>query len=256
MNDWYTLTMLKHPLHIHGNTEALSHACAQRFAELAAQAIAARGEFHVALSGGTTPRSLYQRLATPEFANRIDWQRVHIWFGDERSVPPDHPDSNYRMAREALLGHVPIPAGQVHRIEAEQEGAADVYQALLNSRVPVAPSGVAQFDLILLGLGSDGHVASLFPGTAVLQEFHRQVAAVWVAKLNTWRISLTLPVIDNARHVMVLVAGAGKAQIVHDILAAPPRAAPYPVQMINPAGVMEWRLDEQAAQDLPKEDRS
>ncbi|MFZ5592930.1 MAG: 6-phosphogluconolactonase [Pseudomonadota bacterium] len=245
--------MSKYPLHIHDTAEALHHACAQRFAELATQAIAARGQFHVALSGGTTPRSLYQRLATPQFASRIDWRRVHVWFGDERTVPPDHPDSNYRMARESLLDHVPIPPAQVHRIEAEKEGGADDYEALLNEYIAASETAVPQFDLVLLGLGPDGHIASLFPDTAILRERDRLVAAVWVAKLNTWRISLTLPVIDNARHVLLLVAGTGKAEIVREIFTDAPRAVPYPVQMLAPAGALEWHLDAAAAQYLSRE---
>ncbi|MEQ6340999.1 MAG: 6-phosphogluconolactonase [Gammaproteobacteria bacterium] len=244
--------MSQYPVHIYNGVDALSRAAAQRWIELADQAIQARGQFHIALSGGTTPRSLYERLTAPEFAGRVDWRHVHVWFGDERSVPPDHPDSNYRMACEALLSHVPIPPTQVHRIEAEKDGAAQAYEALITASIPSPVAGVAQFDLILLGLGPDGHVASLFPDTAILQERIRQVAAVYVDKLNTWRISLTLPVIDNARHIMIFVAGAGKAEIMRQILTEDPRTVPYPVQMIRPAGMFDWYLDAAAAQALPE----
>lgn len=244
--------MSQYPIHIYNDVDALSRAAAQRLMELADQAIKAGGQFHVALSGGTTPRNLYERLATPEFAGRIDWQHIHVWFGDERTVPHDHIDSNYRMACEALLSHVPIPPTQVHRIEAEKDNAAQAYEALITATIPKSAAGMAQFDLILLGLGPDGHVASLFPGTAILQERTRQVAAVHVDKLNTWRISLTLPVIDNARHIMIFVAGAGKAEIVRQILTEGPRTVPYPVQMIRPTGMFEWYLDDAAAQALPE----
>ncbi len=244
--------MSQYPVHIYNNTDALSRAAAQRWIELAEQAIKARGQFHIALSGGTTPRSLYECLASPEFAGRVDWQHVHVWFGDERTVPPGHPDSNYRMACEALLSHVPIPPAHVHRIEAEKDAAAQAYETLITASIPRSAAGVAQFDLILLGLGPDGHVASLFPDTAILQERVRQVAAVHVDKLNTWRISLTLPVIDSARHIIVLVAGAAKAEIVRQILTEGQRSVPYPVQMIHPAGTFEWYLDAAAAQALPE----
>ncbi len=245
--------MSQYPVHIYNDVDALSRATAQRCVELADQAIKARGQFHIALSGGTTPRSLYERLTAPEFAGRVDWRHVHVWFGDERTVPADHPDSNYRMACEALLNHVPIPPAQVHRIEAEKDGAAPAYETQIIGAIPKSVAGVAQFDLILLGLGPDGHVASLFPGTAILQERTRQVAAVHVDKLNTWRISLTLPVIDNARHIMIFVAGAGKAEIMRQILTEGPRTVPYPVQMIRPVGTFEWYLDAAAAQALPQE---
>lgn len=246
----------KYRVHIYDDVADAVHAAAQCWVELAAQAITARSEFHVALSGGTTPRALYECLASAEFSAQIAWQHVHIWFGDERTVPPQHPDSNYRMAHDVLLHHVPVPPTHIHRMEGEQENvqeAAHAYQAQLMAYLPVSDSpnaaGIPQFDLMLLGLGPDGHVASLFPGTSILTERAQWVAAVFVEKLNTWRISLTLPVIDSAKYIMLLVAGASKADIVGEIFSARPAAGGrYPVEMIHSGAVMDWYLDAAAAQ--------
>ncbi len=240
-------------LRIHTDLDALSYAVAQRWVELADASIAARGKFHVALSGGSTPHALYRRLANPEFAQRIPWDRVHIYFGDERTVPPDHADSNYRMAREALFDHVPIPAAQIFRIEGEMDDphdAATRYARTLTAMLPLGAQGVVQFDMLLLGVGPDGHIASLFPGTPALHERARFVEAVHVPQLDTWRISITYPVIDHARFVVMLVSGENKASIMHDIFTKR-EAPPYPVQLINPRGTLEWHLDRAAATSLP-----
>lgn len=206
--------------------------------------------------------------ATAEFSAHIDWQHVHIWFGDERTVPPQHPDSNYHMAHEALLRHVPVPLIHIHRMQGELSDAhqaARAYQAQMAAQMPLAdtppesPNGKAipQFDLLLLGLGPDGHVASLFPDTPILAERAQWVAAVFVEKLNAWRISLTLPVIENARHIMLLVAGASKAEIVGEIFSSRPKTgARYPVEMINPNVAMDWYLDTAAAKYIKDKDRS
>ncbi len=257
----------KYRAHIYADITDVIHAAAREWITSAARAIAERGEFHVALSGGTTPRALYQCLASAEFSEKIDWQHVHIWFGDERTVPPQHPDSNYHMAHEALLRHVPVPLINIHRMRGEQSDAheaARAYQAQLITHMPLVSEGpsataIPKFDLLLLGLGNDGHVASLFPDTPILSERTKWVAAVFVNKLNVWRISLTLPIIDNARNIMVLVAGAGKAGIVGEILAGignKPSSVPaepsacYPVEMINCGVVMDWYLDSAAAQHI------
>lgn len=250
--------MLSGDLRLFVDTDALYFAAAQRWVQLAEAAIMARGKFHVALSGGSTPRALYRRLANPEFANRVAWDRVHIYFGDERAVPPDHPDSNYRMAKEALFDHVPIPPTQIHRIEGERADiheAANRYSQLLATRLPLSAQGVVQLDLLLLGVGADGHIASLFPGTPVLHERARFVEAVRVEKLDSWRITITLPVIDHARHVVVLVSGENKAEIMRNLTKGR-RLPPYPVQLINPHGVLEWFVDSAAAALLPSELRT
>ena len=245
-------------LRIHLDANALIEAVAQRWVTLADDAIAARGKFHVALSGGSTPRALYHRLTHPPFSDNIAWNRVHIYFGDERTVPPDHADSNYRMARETLLDYVPIPASQIYRIEGEAldpHAAAANYTRSLSKNLPLSSQGVVQFDLLLLGIGSDGHIASLFPSTPVLHERVRLVEAVHVKKLDTWRITLTLPVIDHARHVLIVVSGKDKAPIMRDVFATR-HTPPYPVQLINPLGTLEWHVDQAAAALLPEELRS
>jgi 6-phosphogluconolactonase len=240
-------------LHIHADPAALARAVAERGAELARAACAARGAFHVALAGGSTPRLLYRLLAS-EYRGQIDWSRTHVYFGDERCVGPDHPDSNYGMAREALLRHVAIPPGQIHRIEAEDpdpRAAARRYADLLHRQLPRPhPHGTVQFDLVLLGLGPDGHVASLFPGTAILDEQRAWVAAVHVDRLQAWRISVTFPVINAARHIVLLVAGDDKASIIRDVIGKPDPAARYPAGRLRPAGELEWFIDHAAARLL------
>ena len=242
-------------IRIHADDAVLSRAVAQRWIDIADAAIAARGKFHVALSGGSTPQRLYERLREPPFIDRIKWDRVYIYFGDERMVPPDHRDSNYRMAREALLDHVPIPASQICRMEGETTNPSDAatkYARTLTSLLPMSAQGVVQFDLLLLGVGTDGHIASLFPGTSILHERARLVEAVYVEHLDSWRISITLPVIDQGRHVIVLVGGDAKAEIMKNVFTTR-RSPPYPVQLISPQGILEWHLDKAAAKLLPAE---
>lgn len=232
--------------------QATAAAAADRWEALAAQAIRERGAFHVALAGGSTPRALYRLLATLPRRQRTDWRAVRIWFGDERCVPPDHPDSNYRMARETLLSPLDFPSARVHRMHGEDDPltAASEYEALLRRHLPRAdrPLAPPRLDLVLLGLGGDGHIASLFPGTAILDEESSLAAAVFVPQLSAWRISLTYPTIDAARQVMMLVAGADKADIVAAAFGA--RAADYPVGRLRPGAGIEWYLDSAAAAHL------
>ncbi|MFA7095685.1 MAG: 6-phosphogluconolactonase [Gammaproteobacteria bacterium] len=252
---------MQHTVHIHPDPQSLTLAAAQRWLALARQSIAARGQFHVALSGGSTPQALYETLARPEFAQEVDWGAVHVYFGDERAVPPTHPDNNYRMAELALLRHVPIPPGQIHRMAADdpaniQENAA-AYERELRAALPRDPDEMPVFDLILLGLGPDGHIASLFPGTAALHERERLVTAVYVEKFQAWRMTLTFPIIDRARHLMPLVSGRGKAEVVRQVLGTrDPGPEPLPVQRLRPAGTLEWHLDAAAAELLPPKARS
>jgi 6-phosphogluconolactonase len=243
--------------HIFADLEELSIAFAERWIDLALKAITVRGQFHVALTGGSTPKHLYERLASAKFADHLDWRRVHIYFGDERCVPPDHSDSNFCMANEVFLRHVPIPSGQIQRMHGESLdawGAARSYAEILARQAPKSADGNVQFDLILLGLGPDGHVASLFPSTQALQECDQSVVAIYVEKLQAWRISVTLPVINNAREILMLVAGEGKAEIVSRALAKKRQSPPLPVQMISPSGGMEWYLDKAAARQLSGQD--
>ncbi len=237
-------------LRVFDDLEALSRAAAERWVTLCAQAIAARGAFHAALSGGTTPRRLYERLASKVFSSRIDWGKVHVYFSDERCVPRDHVDSNYRMASEALLNHVPIPPPQIHAIEADlayvRERAA-AYARVLRAHAPRAYDGAVQLDLMLLGMGPDGHVASLFPAGGAALHDKRLAVAVYAQSQSAWRISVTFPVINQARHIQLLVAGEGKAETLRQVFAPPSGATALPVQMIKPAHEMEWYLDKAAA---------
>jgi 6-phosphogluconolactonase len=206
------------------DAEEIARAAARFFVDWAWQAIARDGRFHVALSGGATPRSFYRLLATSEFRAQIDWPRVHLFWGDERAVAPEHPDSNYGMARRELLVRVPIPGGNVHRMEADDPNigrAAHNYETALRRHVPLDPQGLPTFHLVLLGLGADGHVASLFPGSRLLRETTRWVSTPLVPKLGERRMTLTLPVLEAAQRVLFLVAGSEKAPVLREVRNVP-----------------------------------
>ena len=228
----------------------VARAAARFFVDWAWQAIARDGHFNVALSGGNTPRDLYRLLATSEFRAQVDWPRVHLFWGDERAVPPDHPESNYAMVRRELLLRVPIPAGNVHRMKAEDPilgKAAHEYETILRRCLPIDNRGFPIFDLILLGLGGDGHVASLFPESAFLRETSHWVSTPMVAKLGMRRMSLTLPVLEAARRILFLVTGAGKAAILKKVLSEPGER-PLPAQMaVSRDGDRTFLADEEAA---------
>jgi len=232
--------------------DALAATAARLIADTAADAIDARGRFMWALAGGETPRSTYAKLALPPFRERVDWHRTWVFFGDERAVPPDHPDSNYRMAHETLLGKVPIPAAQVLRIHGEapdSEVAAAEYARVLSEAFGTRRGELPRFDLVLLGLGVDGHTASLFPGSPVLREIFRAVAAVHVAAASIpQRLTLTLPVLNAAARVVFLVAGPEKAKVVKAVLG---ERAILPAAMVRPdPGELVWLLDRAAAAQL------
>lgn len=242
-------------LHIHDNSAALFEGAVRRIVELGNEAIAARGTFHLALAGGATPRTLYRCLGAPPIQRQLDWSRVQLWFGDERCVPPDHADSNYRMAREVLIERLSLAAAQVHRMEGElqPEEAAARYGLALGA-LPHDDSTMPIFDLVLLGLGPDGHIASLFPNTPALQVHDRAVTALHMTHLGGWRLTLTLPVLNRARHLLVLVSGTKKADVVRHIFCAPPAAQPLPAQRLKPlAGTLEWYLDSDAARYIHHE---
>jgi 6-phosphogluconolactonase len=250
---------------VYPDRASLARAAAEHLVAQAAEAVAAHGRFTVALSGGSTPHSTYALLASAdnkhprEFAPRVDWPRVHVFWGDERCVPPDHPDSNYRMAREALLEKVPIPIENVHRIQGElpPDQAAAAYQSKLKSFLGAG----GRFDLILLGVGTDGHTASLFPGTAAIHERKQWVVAHHVRrqgrspdKLGAWRITLTPIVVNAAAHVTFLVAGTGKAERLHQVLAGRYQPDVLPAQIVRPAGgQLLWLVDAAAAARLQQE---
>jgi 6-phosphogluconolactonase len=236
--------------------EELSRAAAARFAGLARQREGEGKTFCAALSGGSTPRRLYELLANSEL--QIPWPSVHLFQVDERCVPPDHAESNFRMIREALLARVPIPDGNFHRMAAERENleeAARQYAFELARVLQPKESEPPRFDLLLLGLGPDGHTASLFPGTAALQEQSAWVRANYVEKLKMYRLTLTLPVVNAARQVVFLVAGEGKADVLRQVLEGP--TGRFPAQRIRPVeGGLSWYVDKAAAKLLAAGARS
>lgn len=230
--------------------EDLSQQAAERFARLAAESVDRTGRFTVALSGGSTPKSVYARLATQEFQSKISWPQVCFFWGDERCVPPDHPESNFRMAREALLSKVPVLPENIYRMpgEKEPEIAALEYEEILKDHLAFANGNFPRFDLILLGLGDDGHTASLFPGSEALRETRRLVVAPYVEKINAYRLTLTLPVLNSGSHIFFLIAGETKAAIVRDVLGEKSDANKLPAQRIRPKkGRLVWLMDREAA---------
>jgi 6-phosphogluconolactonase len=233
--------------------QALAEEAAATIARIAAKAVAARDRFTLVLSGGDTPRATYERLAMPPFRERVRWDRTSIFFGDERGVSPEHRDSNYGMARAALLDHVPVSPARVFRIRGEAddpEAAALDYAQTLSRELGLRRGEWPRFDLVLLGLGVDGHVASLFPGSPAAREVFRPVVAVHAAAAAIpQRFTLTVPVLNAAAHVIFLVAGPEKAKIVKGVLHD---QAAVPATLIRPPdGRLLWLLDRAAASLLP-----
>jgi 6-phosphogluconolactonase len=231
----------------------LFQAAAEEILRAAADAIAQRGRFTIALSGGSTPRNLYTLIAANASAS-LPWDQMFFFWGDERHVPLNDPDSNYRMAKETLLSKVPIPPANIFPVPAENPdaaAAAQAYEETLRKFFALAPGDFPRFDLILLGMGPDGHMASLFPETAALQEKSRLVVANWVEKLNNSRITFTLPVLNAARCVAFLVSGADKAAVLHEVLEGKAPGEKYPSKLVRPsAGKLIWFVDRAAASDL------
>ncbi len=232
----------------------LMRAAAEAIVSDAARAVEERERFDWALAGGSTPRALYRLLADDPYRDRLPWNAIHFYWGDERHVPPDHADSNYRMAREAMLDRVPVPPENVHRIPAERPDAAAAaaeYEATLRAIFTVAAASAddwPRFDLVQLGLGPEGHTASLFPGTPLLAERVRWVAAPWVEAQHTFRITLTPPAINHARRTMFLVSGEEKAAALHAVLEGAREPEVYPAQIIR--GNRLWLVDRAAARLL------
>lgn len=234
--------------------QLLAKSAAEHFARLANEAIQSRGLFTVALSGGSTPQKLYNLLASESFNKSVDWSRTHVFWGDERCVPPDHPESNYHKARLSLLDHVPLIPENIHRIHAElkPEQAAENYEETLlqffSSLSSPEERAQAGFDLVLLGMGEDGHTASLFPGTAAVLEQTRWVAAHYVDKLAAWRITLTPALLNRARNILFLVSGAGKSDALQRVIYGLHQPDRYPAQAIKPeSGDLRWMVDESSA---------
>jgi 6-phosphogluconolactonase len=226
--------------------ESLSRAAAELFIQEAQGAIAARGGFTVALSGGKTPRRTYEILADNEHRERVDWRHVHIFWGDERCLPPNAPGTNEQMARQSFIDHVPVPEKQVYpiRCAASPEDAARDYHALLRTYFG---SGPARFDLVFLGLGQNGHTASLFPGRAVLNERSRWVAEIYIPQQDFHRVSITAPIINAAKTIIFLVSGKKKSWVLKDVLEGPHDPDRLPAQLIKPVnGTLLWLVDNDA----------
>jgi 6-phosphogluconolactonase len=235
---------------------ALNNAGAAEFSRAAREAVATRGRFAVALAGGSTPKGTYQQLAAEErnAASRLPWDRIHVFFGDERCVPPDHPDSNFRMASETLLSRVPIPPGNVHRFRGEDDPARAAAEADRDLREGFGTGAEPlRFDLILMGMGPDGHTASLFPGTEALRETVRLAVANSVPKLNAHRLTLTFPVLNHALEIVFLVAGTEKAKVLEETLRPSPDAPAHPARLVRPTqGQLLWLVDEAAVGELKR----
>src|SRR5258705_12409901 len=219
---------------IFDNSEQLAEAAAERFVSDAQEAIKRHGRFSVALAGGNTPKRVYELLASEPYVSRIEWSRAHLFFGDERCVPPDHADSNYRMVNESLISRCSIPAQNVHRITGEVDPllGARRYEEELRGFFP--GSSWPRFDLVLLGMGEDGHTASLFPGTTALNETKAWVVANWVEKFGAFRITLTAPAINHAAHIVFLITGEAKARRLAEIVNGPADPERLPAQLIYP----------------------
>jgi 6-phosphogluconolactonase len=233
------------------NTEAVARAVADRFVADAKNGIAKSGRFSVALAGGSTPKLTYQLLNTDQYRRQVSWSKTHVFFGDERMVPPDHPDSNYLTAQETLLAHAPIPANNVHPIRGvgEPSESAQLYERELKTFFQ--GQSWPRFDLVLLGIGEDGHTASLFPRADALNENFKWVVATWIEKLKTFRITLTAPAINHAVHIVFIVTGAKKAARLKQVLHGPPEPLLLPAQLIRPVeGLLEWVVDKAAASEL------
>ncbi len=247
----------KGEIRILANPDELNRRAAEEFVCLSGEAVQAKGFFTVALSGGGTPKSLYSLLASEgdSFRSRVSWDKIHFFWGDERHVSPDRPDSNYRMVQEAMLSKVPVPPEHIHRIKGENPNASETaqeYEQELRKFFWLGAGQLPQFDLVLLGLGPDGHTASIFPGTDVILEQRRHVVASWVEKFNAHRVTLTPPVFNNAACVIVLVTGGEKAETLRAVLHEEYRPERLPAQLIRPTrGRLLWLVDREAARLLP-----
>ncbi len=233
-------------IHAYPNKEKLVAATAEFVADSVEQAIQQNGLCNLALSGGNTPGGVFTLLASGSCRDRVDWSKLHLFWGDERMVPPEHDDSNFRLVQDTLLDHVKIPAENVHRMRGEiaPEEAAAEYAGLMHGHFKESPPC---FDLMLLGLGEDGHTASLFPGTDAVEECEKHTIAVFVPKLDAWRVTLTLPVLNASRKVLFLVSGKSKSEMVQRIISNKQPAKEIPATMVSPQnGELHWMLDSDA----------
>ena len=237
------------------NGDAVSLSAAEMMVSLALETLKTKDSFAVALSGGSTPKNMFSLLASDEtLRNRMPWDRIHFFWGDERHVPPDHEESNYRMTREAMLDIAPVPPENIHRIRAENHDAgraAEEYEQELRDFFKLERGQLPRFDCVLLGMGPDGHTASLFPGTKALQERERLVVSNWVDKFQSFRITMTVPVLNNADRVIFLVSGENKAEPLRTVLEGEKQTDLFPSQLIEPThGSLLWLVDHAAAKLL------
>lgn len=233
-------------LQVYPDVMALARAAAAHFVDMAQAAINLNRRFSVALSGGETPRQMYRYLATPEYASRVDWKRVHLFWSDERCVPPDHADSNYQLAWESFVDHVPVSMDNVHRILAEHDPiiAAETYEQELKDHFK---SALPRFDLILLGLGEDGHTASIFPGSTAATESSRLAVAAQHPQTNQWRVTLSFPAINAAVNATFLVSGHSKASALRIARSGISAPAEFPASAVDPTtGTLRWFCDSAA----------
>ena len=236
-------------LRVYPDPEQLASAAAELFVKIAAESARARGRFRVALSGGSTPRRMFELLASDAFKTRVDWNSADMFWGDERYVPADDRDSNYHMTAETLLRHVPVPSANIHRVLTEispPQAAAAAYENEIRQRFGDAHS-MPQFDLIYLGLGTNGHTASLFPHSPALKETSRLVLADFVAEVATWRLTMSTSLLNHGRTVAFLITGQEKADVLREVLLGPRDPARLPAQLIAPEGALLWMVDEAAA---------
>ena len=230
-----------------GDAAAIARRAAEKFIDAAAAAAREKGSFSVSLAGGSTPKALYALLVGDALRGRLPWDKTHFFFGDERHVEPTHPDSNFRMATETMISKAPLKPEQVHRIKAENpdtEQAAREYEQDLRSHFHLADGQAPSFDLVLLGMGNEGHTLSLFPGTKALRDNGRLVMRNWIGKLYAERVTLTAPAVNNAAHVIFMVAGADKAPALKGVLEGPYEPEQLPAQLIDPKhGKLLWLVD-------------
>lgn len=233
------------------SVEDINISVAEWFLRISSTAITDHGKCHIALAGGNTPRALYELLASDKYSHQFDWQHINFYFGDERAVPLDHEQSNFRMAHEAMLDKLSIPSTNIFPLIPDLENlenSSQHYEKILKRELPCSKQGIPVFDLILLGMGDDGHTASLFPDTEILNNTDNLVSKVYVDKLNAWRVSFTLPLINSAEHIAIMVAGDDKAGKLKQIFVD--KTGESPVEQIKAQGELRWYLDSTAAKYL------
>lgn len=242
---------LKPRIEVLPHLEAISHKAAEMFVNASRSRIASQGKFSAAISGGSTPRKLYSLLGSAEYSPQVDWQRVHFFWVDERCVPKEHEESNFKAAFDRLLSKIPIPGENIHRIKGEEDPDKAARDYEKEVRTFFGMSGLPMFDLVILGMGEDGHTASLFSGSNLLKERIRVAAPVYLEKPNWNRITLTLPVLNNATQILFLVAGHSKVDVVYEILGNGRKKERYPAGLISPVhGSITWLIDQEAAEKL------